>query len=236
MKFLDVKEEKQRIRERIWKLMEEKGISTFPNPFGRIPNFIGAEKATEKLRELKVWKEAKVISVSPDSPQRKVRELVLKENKVLIMPTPKLREGFLILENLKGFEEKASTIKGAFKFGKKISAKELPNVNLIIVGSVAVTLDGIRLGKAGGYSDLEYVIMRKLKKVEESTPVITTVHEIQIVKELPREKNDVPVDFIVTPERVIATHTKYEKPNRIYWELISEEKLKELPLLKELKG
>ncbi|MDW8034447.1 MAG: hypothetical protein RMI79_05930 [Nitrososphaerota archaeon] len=36
---------KQELREEIWKRMDELKISCFPGAFGRIPNFIGAERA-----------------------------------------------------------------------------------------------------------------------------------------------------------------------------------------------
>ncbi|MEM0175954.1 MAG: 5-formyltetrahydrofolate cyclo-ligase, partial [Metallosphaera sp.] len=43
---------KQEIRERIWKLMEEKGIASFPRPVkGRIPNFKGSVKASNNLTQ-----------------------------------------------------------------------------------------------------------------------------------------------------------------------------------------
>ncbi|MDI6798927.1 MAG: 5-formyltetrahydrofolate cyclo-ligase [Candidatus Aenigmarchaeota archaeon] len=230
------KEEKQKIRERIWKLMEEKNIARFPLPlYGRIPNFVGSEEAAERIRELEEWEKAKVIKINPDSPQRRIRELVLKENKTLIMATPRLKEGFLILKNLQKIAHEASSIKGAFKHGKKIGINELPKVDLIVTGSVAVTEDGARVGKSSGYGDLEYAISKELRIVDENTPRVTNVHEIQIVSYIPMEKHDVPVDYIITPKRIIRTNTKYHKPRGIYWEMITEEMLNEIPILKELK-
>jgi len=58
-------------------------LLVFPFPCrGRIPNFKGAEAATEKLRQLEEWKKAKVVFVNPDSPQRKIRENTLKDKKL----------------------------------------------------------------------------------------------------------------------------------------------------------
>ena len=91
---MDIKAEKQRLREKIWREMQERGIAKFPLPcWGRIPNFQGAEKAAENLRKLEEWRNAKVIFVSPDSPQRKVRENALKDGKILVMASPRLKEG-----------------------------------------------------------------------------------------------------------------------------------------------
>lgn len=38
----------------------------------RIPNFVDAEKAAQRLAELPEFKAAKVIKVNPDTPQKKV--------------------------------------------------------------------------------------------------------------------------------------------------------------------
>ncbi|MHA1581127.1 MAG: 5-formyltetrahydrofolate cyclo-ligase [Candidatus Baldrarchaeia archaeon] len=229
------KDEKQKIREYIWNKMEKEGIARFPLPCkGRIPNFIGAEKAAENLGRMDIWKKADVVKVNPDSPQRKVRELALREGKVLIMPTPRLKQGFLILKNIKNAAREASTIRGAFKYGKKVKLEELPSIDLIVVGSVAVDLNGGRIGKSKGYSDLEVAILRELDLINRNTPIITTVHPIQIVEKVPMLETDVPVDFIVTPTEVIRTRGKYKKPSKILWELLDQEKLKEIPILQEL--
>jgi 5-formyltetrahydrofolate cyclo-ligase len=199
---VNLKKEKQRLREKIWKLLEEKGVARFPLPcLGRIPNFEGSDKAAELLTTLPEWKRAKIIFSNPDFAQQKVRELVLKQGKILIMATPKLKKGYLKIdpEDVKGIEEKASTIAGAFKYGKKL--KELLKPDLIITGCVAVSKnDFYRLGKGGGYGDEEInMLFKKFGKI----PVITTVHDLQIVEKVPHDENDTKVDYIVTPNKII---------------------------------
>ena len=156
-------DEKQKIRERIWRLLEARGVARFPKPvYGRIPNFVGAERAAERILRLREYKSATVVKVSPDSPQRHVRYRCLLDGKILVMPTPRLREGFLLLNPSEIPQEsyaQASTIRGAFIFGRRIPPEDLPKIDMIIVGSVAVTEKGLRLGKAGGYSELEYAIL-----------------------------------------------------------------------------
>jgi 5-formyltetrahydrofolate cyclo-ligase len=196
-----IENEKQKLREKIWKLLEEKKIARFPLPcFGRIPNFEGSKKAAKLLTTLPEWKRAKIVFSNPDSAQQPVRELALKEGKILIMATPRLKKGYLKIEpkDVKGKEKEASTIKGAFKYGKLI--KDLPKPDLIITGCVAVDKEGWRLGKGGGYGDKEIkTFLGKFGKI----PVITTVHELQIVDEVPHEKHDTKVDYIVTPNKIL---------------------------------
>jgi len=181
--------------------MERLGIAVFPLPCrGRIPNFKGAEAAAERLRQLEDWKKAKVVFVNPDSPQRKVRENALKERKTLIMASPRLKKGFILINpaDVKDKEHFASTIKGAFKYG--VEAHDFPKPNLIVQGSVAVDMHGHRLGKGHGYGDVE---IKTLKKMFEIVPIATTVHDIQTVEAVPFEEKGEKVSIIVTPTRVI---------------------------------
>jgi 5-formyltetrahydrofolate cyclo-ligase len=198
---MSIEKEKQKLRERIWRILEKKKIARFPLPcFGRIPNFEGSKRSAKLLTTLPEWKSAKIIFSNPDSAQQLVRELVLKEGKILIMATPKLKKGYLKIDpkDVKGKEREASTIKGAFKYGKPI--KDLPKPDLIVTGSVAVDKKGWRLGKGGGYGDREIkTFLEKFGKI----PVITTVHELQIVDKVPHEKHDTKVDYIVTPNKII---------------------------------
>ena len=231
--------EKSRIRELVWNRLSEAGVARFPlPPHGRIPNFVGAEEAGARIISLEIFIEAEVIKVNPDSPQRYIREIVLREGKRLIMPTPRLRKGFLLLDGsiLRGRERYASTIRGAFRLGRIVPPNKLPPVDFIVEGSVAVGLDCSRLGKGEGYAELEYGILRELGLVDDDTPIATTVHELQIFKSLPQDPFDVPVDIIATPKRLIRPKCRRAKPKGIYWDMLSMEKLREIELLREFKS
>lgn len=199
---------KEKLREEIWRKMEKSGISTFPPPRGRIPNFKGAEKTPRMLSTVEEYRKSEFIFFNPDSPQRPLRERALLDGKKIVMASPKLKEGFIFLKPIRGMERIQSTIRGAIKLGKPIEISELPEVDVFFRGCVAVTRNGDALGKGGGYSDLEYAILFEAGKIDERTPVMTSVHPIQIVREIPVEDHDVPVDIIITPEEVIRTDKK----------------------------
>lgn len=230
--------EKDRIRQYVWNTLVERGVARFPlPPHGRIPNFHGSEEAGIKLTFLDVFREAGVVKVNPDSPQRIIREYALRMGKKLLMPTPRIKKGFILLDGklLRGRERYASTIRGAFRLGRLVGLDELPQVDFIVEGSVAVGLDCSRLGKGEGYAELEYAILRTLNLVDEYTPVATTVHELQIFDKLPQDPFDVPVDIIVTPRRVLRPQCSRRRPDGIYWEHLSLEKIMEIPILGELR-
>lgn len=238
---MDIKKKKNDIRLSIWKMMEEQNIATFPRPvYNRIPNFIGAETASINILRLNQFKKAEVILVSPDAPQKHVRFLALHHGKKVIMPTPHIRNGFILLDpttipkyNLKI----ASTISGAYKFGHILKPWDLPRIDFIVIGSVAVNKVGVRLGKGGGYAELEYAILRSLCKVSEDTYIATTIHDIQLIDmDIPMEPYDLGVDIIVTPTNIIEVKPRPRKPSGILWELLTPDKYREIPLLSEIKN
>ncbi|MFQ6129729.1 MAG: 5-formyltetrahydrofolate cyclo-ligase [Candidatus Hadarchaeaceae archaeon] len=228
--------DKQALREWVWRELEARKITTFPKPArGRIPNFVGSGAAAALLRSLPTYDQARTIFVNPDAAQLAVRELALRDGKHLIMATPRLREGFILLDPAKVKDaRKAASIRGAFKHGGKTRVHGL-RVDLIVEGSVAVDRRGGRVGKGGGFGDLEFAILRETKGITDTTPIVTTVHPLQIVDEIPMSEHDVPVDFIVTPDRIIETTHAHPKPPGIIWELLPSDALKRMPILSELK-
>jgi 5-formyltetrahydrofolate cyclo-ligase len=234
-----VDEVKAQIRAKIWRLMEEANIASFPRPvYGRIPNFKGADLAAEKITRLSEWIKASVIKANPDSPQYYLRLRALLEGKVVIMASPRLREGFLLLNPRKIESSKlsyAATISGAFKYGVPVKLVEIPPVDLVVTGCVAVDKRGVRLGKGGGYAELEYAILRELGVVTESTPVVTTIHDVQIVDEIPLEPHDLTVDYYATTSRLVKIEPRGYKPKGVLWDSLSEEH-RNLGVIKELRA
>jgi len=232
---------KQKLREAIWSLMESKRVARFPGAKGRIPNFTGAEQCAKLVAEIDVWKSANFVKANPDSPQRAIRHLALKQGKTLYMAVPRLRELKCFIEldpaRLGKNLYAASSIKGAFEFGRQVSVREMKPVDLILCGSVAVRRDGARVGKGGGYSDLEYAIATELGIVNSKTRIITTVHPLQIVsRKIDLRPHDIPVDYIVTPEKLIATRTRIKRPEAILWEYLDKDKIDAIPLLRRMKS
>jgi 5-formyltetrahydrofolate cyclo-ligase len=154
------------------------------------------------------------------------------------MSAPRLAEDKPFIEldpkRLKVSPYAASSIRGAFQHGRPVALERMKPIDLIVCGSVAVAEDGARLGKGGGYSDLEYALLRERKKVGADTPIVTTVHPLQIVAErIPMTEHDIPIDAIVMPETMLILQRRYQKPRGIYWNLLPEEKIAAIPVLKE---
>ncbi|WP_420182425.1 5-formyltetrahydrofolate cyclo-ligase [Haloarcula sp. KBTZ06] len=231
--------EKQELREQVWDELEESGDARFPfPPHGRIPNFAGAKQAAERLTKTDSWKDADVIKSNPDSPQRAVRRRALEAGKVVYMAVPRLQDEkcFLRLDPHKIDDiDHATTIGGSSELGEQVGPEEMEPVDLIVSGSVAMTENGGRVGKGEGYSDLEFAILREVGLVDDETTTVTTVHEIQVVdEEIPTTAQDVPIDWLFTPERSVRTEETDGKPAGIEWAVLSEQRLDDIPILGRL--
>lgn len=232
---------KEELRHKIWTRMVEQEVGAFPFPLeGRIPNFKGSNEAAKKAAGLDAWKAASHVKANPDSPQLKLRELAMADGKRLFMAVPRLRDENPFREIVPDSDTRparAVSIKGSRKYGQPRSVSDLPEIDLIVTGSVAVHPDGRRLGKGGGYSDLEFALLQEFGKVTTDTVIMTTVHPLQIIKEdIPFRRHDIPVDYIVTANGVTETDTSYDRPKGVIKELLSPEYLQQIPALESWGG
>ena len=168
---------KDAIRRSVWTAMEKEGVARFPGAQERIPNFANARGAAERLARHPAWKKAKTIKANPDAPQTHSRRLALEEGKILVMAVPRLRDDhpFRLLDPSRLTKAKireAATIKGALRHGEVIDVDQVPKLDLILCGSVAVNLKGARIGKGGGFSDLEYAMLAEAGTVSEKTTIV----------------------------------------------------------------
>jgi 5-formyltetrahydrofolate cyclo-ligase len=101
---------------------------------------------------------------------------------------------------------------------------------------VAVSRDGGRTGKGAGFADLELGLLRQGGLIQADTPIVTTVHALQIVSsaELPMRVHDWSLTWIVTPEEAIATAARHTQPSGLLWEHLRPEQLATIPVLRTL--
>ncbi|PVZ03431.1 5-formyltetrahydrofolate cyclo-ligase [Actinomycetospora cinnamomea] len=230
------------MRQRVWDALREQKLARFPGAHGRIPNVVGAEAAAERLRGTEVWQRARTLKCNPDAAQWPVRQRALSDGKTVYMAVPRLAEEhpFFLLdpEHLADTPRKASSIKGASRSAHPVPVEDLEPVDLVVTGCVAVAEDGARLGKGGGFSDLEFAVASRAGLVAADTPVVTTVHEQQIVApgEIPVTDHDVRLDLLVTPDRVVTCTREPRHPGRIDWDELTEEKIATIPLLRRLRA
>jgi 5-formyltetrahydrofolate cyclo-ligase len=219
-------EAKQRVRKRIWRTLDSEGAARFPGARGRIPNFRGAEAAAERLAQLPEWEAATVVKSNPDAPQLPVRRHAHRDGKVLYMAVPRLAED-------RPFVRVAGdpTIKKALAEGAPARVEDLGHVDLVVCGTVAINRAGVRVGKGGGYSDLELGLLVQAGLVDDGTTIVTTVHPLQVLdEELPETAHDFRVDIIVTPGDVVRTDARRHSPG-VIWGHLDDDTIKAVPVL-----
>jgi 5-formyltetrahydrofolate cyclo-ligase len=129
---------------------------------------------------------------------------------------------------------KAASISGATRSAQRVTLAELTPVDLVVMGCVAAGEDGARLGKGGGFADLEFALATAAGLIGPHTVCVTTVHELQVCAAgtIPLTSHDVRLDVIVTPERVIDCRRDGPRPAAsIDWDDLTEEKIAAIPLL-----
>lgn len=283
---------KQAVRQAVWDALEDRGIARFPfPPHDRIPNYAGADDACRRLAETPEWESAETVKANPDAPQLPVRRAALRAGKTVFVAQPRLRDPdpFLRLDPAAVDDiDAATTVSGISEHGVPTAPEDVPQIDLVVSGSVAVTTGGARIGKGEGYSDLEWAVLRELDAVDADTTVATTVHELQVVDEPPSpvddeaaggevgdyearsdepgdetadsetadgekaadeadaetagraaarlpkpDRHDVPLDLIVTPDRVHRTASDAPRPAGVDWDALDDERLSAMPVLAE---
>jgi len=231
--------DKQSIREFVWERLDKAGVLNSGRVYDRIPDFKTSLAAATLGCDLDVWRQASVIKSNPDKAQRSLRQYALEQGKTVYMAVPRLREErcFVELDPSSGVPaETLSTIEGAVEYGQLVCPEDMKSIDLVISGSVAVNREGIRIGKGGGFADLEYAMAVSVGVMNKDTPVVTTVHDLQILDELfPSTRHDVSVDYIVTEHEIIHCNHQISRPDGIYWDDLEDSKIQEIPRLIRLK-
>jgi len=234
---------KDALRQVIWTQLKAQGIA-WREPFGHIPTFVGAEKAAERLAALPIWQRAQVIKCNPDTPQIPVRLRALQDGKRLYMAVPRLTDVRCFVElNAEALHQKgvglelAAVASEALAHGRMVTLEEMQPIDLVVTGCVAVTRRGGRTGKGAGFADLELGMLRESGLLGRDVPIVTTVHMLQIVDDahLPMLPHDSALDWIVTPDETIETHTRHPQPTGLDWAAVLPEQLETIPALQKLR-
>lgn len=75
--------------------------------------------------------------------------------------------------------------------GPRLGPSAIGGASLVLVPALAVSLDGVRLGKGGGHYD------RSLPLVK--APLVAVVRDCEVLPELPSEPHDVRMNGVLTP-------------------------------------
>ena len=233
---------KDRLRTTVWARLKAQAAAV-GDPVGHIPRFVGSAQAAVRLATLPMWQQATVIKCNPDAAQAPVRHRALQDGKVVYMAVPRLTQAHCFVQVTaaelcqRGIAlDVAATHRGAMRHGRLVAWGDMRPIDLVVVGCVAVSRDGGRTGKGAGFADLELGMLRQHGLVQAETPIVTTVHPLQIVEngQLPMLAHDWSLAWIVTPDEAIATQSQRPQPTGLLWEQLRPEQLETIPVLRTL--
>uniref|UniRef100_A0A182Y525 5-formyltetrahydrofolate cyclo-ligase n=1 Tax=Anopheles stephensi TaxID=30069 RepID=A0A182Y525_ANOST len=217
----------------------------------KIPLFPDAEKAANLLAETPEFKEASKssIKVNIDRAQEAVKLHVLKSKKTLfVAPTQKSEYLYAKIKAPENLDEidleqvQNQNIVKVLARGdtyEELGIDQAEPLDMIVVGCVAVSERGQRIGKGNGIVDLEIAILHSLGVITPKTVIATTVADEQVYPSFDPvlfQNYDFTVDLIVTPSRVIRVEPRPEQRTiGVQWDLLSARRLEILRVLKPLK-
>lgn len=213
--------------------------------YNRIPNFVDSDKAIALLAETEEFKKANHIKVQMDRVLNGVKLQAVLANKNLYLPSTSNSKALymkVVLPADATDEQKAELVSWKYKYREEerveIGIENKVPLDMVVLGSVVVSRDGYRIGRGNGYSDLDIGLLAQVGSLTPNTLIVTLVHDVQVVDNLPThlfQKFDTPVDIIVTPTEVIRVGQRLPRPTGIFWELLSQRRLKIVPVLEVLK-
>ena len=158
---------------------------------------IASEKIQKKIKKIHAYKNAKKIGAyypiqSEIFTQDIIQELISDGKEVFL---PKVIEKNIEFRKIKDF---SSLEKGRFDIMEpKDNCLTDNNLDVILIPTVGISPDGVRLGYGYGFYD------RFLAKFNTTTIALTL--EKQIVKNIPKSDHDIIIDWIVTEDRFFQT-------------------------------
>ncbi len=207
-----------------------------------IPDFEGSEAATERLTSIDLYQRARTLFITPDNCLERLRERAVLDGKLQIVSTYGIRRGLVLLrpEDVPpGLARYAVLLDVIEQLGRNIGLQEIQDryrLDLIVTGASAVNQAGIRFGKGHGFFDLEWAMLYQIGAVNESTPVVAFVHDVQLVDiDLTPSPFDTICDYIVTPTRLIQVESPRKPTTGVIWEKLEPGMLKDIPPLRELR-
>jgi len=157
----------------------------------------------KKLESINIYNYSEIImfyvaTMSEVQTENMIKESLIKGKKIVI-PIMESDTGNLVPSLLLDYDnelEKNSQgiLESKKAFRRLFSAEKL---EVIIIPGIAFDASGNRLGRGKGYYD------RFLTRINPSVLKIALAYEIQMVDHIPHDKNDIPVNMIITEQRII---------------------------------
>ena len=158
---------------------------------------LASQKIHNRLKQLEIFRNAKKIAcyypIESEVLTQDIMQEILGNGKEICLP--KVVENNLSFRKIDGIKDLEKGSYGIME--PKENCSELEGIEIVLVPTVGITKNGVRLGYGYGYYD------RFLASLNAKT--ISLTYSKQIVKSIPFSEKDVKIDWIVTEEKIIET-------------------------------
>ncbi len=195
-------------------------------------------KLAQQLRAEPIYRSSDVFFVSPSPLLHQIRINALLDGKKLVMPTPGLKEGFVLYLPYKlSFRDLsyAVTSKGIGKFGERVDEDDYGSlgIDMLLTDAVAVDQDGNRLGDGLGYFDLACAVLEETDALCQGKNILAVGASHQLIPEkIECEAWDVQMDAFLSEKGLTHFHQDTRKIT-LFWDQLSDKRIKKIaPLWK----
>ncbi len=156
-----------------------------------------SQKIHNRLKQLEIFSDAKKIAcyypMGSEVLTQNIMQEILGNGKEICLP--KVVENNLSFRKIEGLKDLEKGSYGIME--PKENCVKLEGIEIVLVPTVGITKNGVRLGYGYGYYD------RFLASSNAKT--ISLTYSKQLVKSIPFNEKDVKIDWVVTEEKVIET-------------------------------
>lgn len=158
---------------------------------------IASEKMQKKIKKISAFRDAQKIGayypIGSEILTQDIIQELLSEGKDVFLP--KVIGDKIEFRKISDF---ASLEKGRFDIMEPKDGCQIDNdLDVILVPTVGISTEGVRLGYGHGYYDKFLA--------EHNTTTISLTLEKQIVKNIPKSEHDITIDWIVTEDQIFET-------------------------------
>lgn len=196
-------------------------------------------KIAEQVRRLAAYRRAARIFVTPSPILQQVRINALTDGKELLMPGPRLREGFYLLKPYAiPFADlgHAVSYKGLARHGRRLSMEELAaaRVGLLLIDPVAVDARGGFVGDGKGFFDLSVAILGEVRALAPDAEAYGVGEAGQLLsRPLALAAWDVRLAGLITPQGLLPCAGGDLAGSRVLWPELPEIRVRKItPLWK----
>jgi 5-formyltetrahydrofolate cyclo-ligase len=188
--------EKEKLRRRILRLRDQQTTEQIEKKSLKIAGTVQALPCYQKAKAIACY-----VNKGSEVQTRPIIKKALVSGKKVLVPIVEKNSRDLIFSEINSLNELIPGTYGIPEPNPDLTrTKSLNITHLLLVPGIAWDQDGYRLGWGRGYFDTT------LKRLPDGSTSIGLSFELQLVDRIPREQFDLPVDILVTENRVVHCH------------------------------